>query len=46
VPLPRHMRDNPADYPPIPRAAEVTENNARLYERILRTSLPLITGSK
>ncbi len=42
VPLPRRMRDDPADYPPIPRAAEVTENNARLYERVLSGALPLI----
>lgn len=44
VPLPRRMRDDPADYPPIPRVAEVTENNARLYERVLSASLPLIVG--
>jgi hypothetical protein len=38
------MRDDPADYPPIPRVAEVTENNAHLYERVLSASLPLIAG--
>lgn len=42
VHLPRHLRDNPADYPPIPRVAEVTENNARTYDRVLTSSLPLL----
>jgi acetoin utilization protein AcuC len=44
VPLPRRMRDDPDDYPPIPRVVEVTENNARLYEQVLRASLSLIAG--
>lgn len=45
VPLPTRLRDDPADFPPIPRVAEVTENNARLYARLLAASLPLI-GSR
>lgn len=41
-PLPRRLRDDPADFPPIPRVAEVTANNARTYARVLATALPLI----
>ena len=44
--LPRSMRDDPADYPPIPRVAEVTENNARTYTRVLEASLPMIAGRR
>lgn len=40
--LPRRLRDDPADYPSIPRVAEVTENNSRTYERIMQSSLSLI----
>ena len=44
VALPVRLRDDPADYPPIPRVAEVTENNARTYARVLQDALPLIAG--
>lgn len=42
VPLPRRMRDDPADYPPIPRQQQVTSNNAYTFERVRRVALPLL----
>ena len=44
VPLPERMRDDPADFPPIPRAAEVAANNAHELERVREHSLPLIAA--
>jgi acetoin utilization protein AcuC len=42
VTLPRRMRDAPDACPPIPRVNEVTANNVATFERVMRTSLPLI----
>jgi acetoin utilization protein AcuC len=42
VALPTTMRDAPECCPPIPRAREVAAANAAIFERVLRTSLPLI----
>ena len=42
VGLPRHVRDDPADYPAGPRAAEISEKNMRTAEEVLEKVLPLI----
>lgn len=42
VTLPRLLRDDPADYPAGPRAAEISDANKRTAERVLERVLPLI----
>jgi acetoin utilization protein AcuC len=42
VALPRLMRDDPADYPPLERAAEIADRNRRTTERVLEKVMPLI----
>jgi len=37
------MRDDPADYPPIDRAPEIADRNARTTEAVLEKVLPLIS---
>jgi acetoin utilization protein AcuC len=42
VELPRHMSDDPADYPPIGRTAQIADRNRRTTEQVLEKVLPLI----
>ena len=42
VALPPTMRDDPAHYPPGPRAEEIAERNRRTVDRVLEGVLPLI----
>jgi acetoin utilization protein AcuC len=42
VELPRLMRDEPDDHPPVPRAREVAERNRLTTEALLKEVLPLI----
>jgi len=42
VKLPRLMRDDPTDYPPVERAAEIASRNRRTTEQVLEKVLPLI----
>ena len=42
VELPILMRDDPADYPPLARTAEIADHNRRTTEALLETVLPLI----
>jgi acetoin utilization protein AcuC len=42
VELPRLMRDEPDDHPPVPRAREVAERNCLTTEALLKEVLPLI----
>jgi acetoin utilization protein AcuC len=42
VKLPRLMRDDPHDYPPGPRAAEIASRNERTVEEILKNVVPMI----
>lgn len=42
VELPRLMRDDPADYPPVPRIKEIEAANRRAAEAALKTVLHLI----
>lgn len=42
VALPRLMRDDPADYLPTERAAEIADRNRRTTEQVLEKVLPLI----
>jgi acetoin utilization protein AcuC len=42
VKLPRRMRDDPADYPPGPRAKEIADRNRRTVEMVLEQTLSLI----
>jgi acetoin utilization protein AcuC len=42
VKLPRLMRDDPEDYPPGPRAAEIAGRNERTVEEVLEKVLPMI----
>lgn len=46
VPLPRTMRDDPRDFPAIPRQAAVTEKNAATIREVRERSLPLIGDSE
>ncbi len=45
VKLPRLMRDEAEDYPPIGRAGEIAEKNRRTVEELLEKALPLIGQS-
>ncbi|MDQ4106616.1 MAG: acetoin utilization protein AcuC, partial [Actinomycetota bacterium] len=42
VKLPRLMRDAPDDYPPTPRAAQISTANHRMAEAVLEQVVPLI----
>jgi acetoin utilization protein AcuC len=42
VPLPAALRDDPADYPPLPRRPEIAAANARTYATVRDVSLPLL----
>jgi acetoin utilization protein AcuC len=42
VELPRHMRDDPADYPPIGRTGRIADRNRRTTEQVLEKVLPQI----
>ena len=42
VALPRLMRDDPADYPAVDRAAGIADRNRRTTERVLEKVMPLI----
>jgi acetoin utilization protein AcuC len=42
VELPVLMRDDPEDYPPLARAAEIADHNRRTTEALLEEVLPLI----
>jgi acetoin utilization protein AcuC len=42
VKLPRLMRDDPLDYPPIERAQQISDTNLRAVERVLKQNLSLI----
>ena len=42
VKLPRLMRDDPADYPPGPRAGEIADRNERTVEEVLEKVMPMI----
>jgi len=42
--LPIRLRDDPADYPPVPRRAEITSANRRTLESLRRAVLPLLRG--
>ena len=42
VGLPRLVRDDPADYPAGPRAAEISDENKRTAQEVLEKVLPLI----
>ena len=42
VKLPRFMRDDPGDYPPGPRAAEIAYRNDRTVEEVLENVMPMI----
>jgi acetoin utilization protein AcuC len=42
VKLPWRMRDDPADYPPGPRAKEIADRNRRTVEMVLEQTLSLI----
>jgi acetoin utilization protein AcuC len=40
VKLPSLMRDDPEDYPQVPRAAEIDSSNERTVERVIEKALP------
>ena len=40
VKLPSLMRDDPEDYPQVPRAAEIASSNERTVERVIEKALP------
>ncbi|HET7273120.1 MAG TPA: acetoin utilization protein AcuC [Rubrobacter sp.] len=42
VKLPRLMRDNPADFPPGPRATQIGEYNRRTVEEVIEQVIPMI----
>jgi acetoin utilization protein AcuC len=42
VKLPRRMRDDPADYPPGPRAKAIAERNRRTVSTVIEQTLSLI----
>jgi acetoin utilization protein AcuC len=42
VELPRLVRDDPEDYPPIERAKEIAGRNRRTLEELLEKALPFI----
>lgn len=42
VALPRHMRDDPADYPAGQRTREISDTNKRAVDKVLQDVLPLI----
>ena len=42
VGLPPRLRDDPADYSPVPRAKEIADRNLRACEQVLEKVMPLI----
>ncbi|HEX2093120.1 MAG TPA: acetoin utilization protein AcuC, partial [Longimicrobiaceae bacterium] len=42
--LPEHLRDDPDDFPPAPRRAQVEAINLRTLESLRRQALPLLRG--
>ncbi len=42
--LPERIRDEPEEFPPVPRRAEVEAMNRRALDAVRRTALPLIRG--
>ena len=44
VELPRHMRDETGEHPPIGRAREISERNRRTVEELMSEVLPLVGG--
>lgn len=42
VKLPVLMRDDPLDYPPVPRSKQISDTNLRTVEAVLEQTMPLI----